>query len=111
MKKLPGACLACFSQPAAKNDPGVCVDMVGVHLAMIAKMCPAEAAKCTANCQFEMKTLIATKKDPSPSSGSELRAIVRCTEAPRKATCPSGNACAKECGIPGADWVVSAPCS
>jgi hypothetical protein len=78
---------------------------------MIAKQCPAEAAKCTANCQFELKTLMAAKKDPGPSSGSELRAIVRCTEAPPKATCPSGNACATECGIPKADWVVSAPCS
>lgn len=111
VKKLPGACLACLGQPAAQKDPGVCVDMVGVHLAMIAKTCPAEAAKCTANCQFELKTLMAAKKDPGPSSGSELRAIVRCTEAPPKATCPSGNACATECGIPKADWVVSAPCS
>lgn len=109
VKKLPTACLACFTTAAGKNDPGVCVDMVAVQLAQIAKMCPAEAAKCTANCQFEMKTLMAAKKDPSPSSGSEIRAIRRCTEAPPKATCPSGNACAKECGIPGNDWVAGSP--
>lgn len=108
-KKLPGACLACFGQPAAQKDPGVCVDMVALTLAHLAKTCPAEAAKCTANCQFELKTLMAAKKDPGLSSGSEVRAIGRCKGAPPKATCPSGNACAKDCGIPKVDWVEGSP--
>ena len=108
VKKLPPACLACFAQPAAQKDQGLCVDMLAVMMAHFAQTCPAETAKCTTNCQAEMKALMASGKDPS---GKEIRSLGRCMDAPPKAQCPSGYACAKECGVPKNDWVVSAHCS
>jgi hypothetical protein len=108
MAALPAPCLACVMIPANQNNLGQCVDMVEVVLIGLKAQCPAELAACTGACMTELKSLMAAQTNPGPKSHNGLRKVARCVDGPPQATCPSGYACAVECGVPETDWLVSA---